>query len=98
MNPKSEALALFASHGVLDTATTLYVASQIGESNEPNPIVRTLLEASPTLAATVMLLVVGTVAILWPTIDSIANPPRWFMPGLILVGLLVSGGNLLLVI
>lgn len=91
---EQQGLALFLSHGVADAATTLLAAGQLGPSVEANPLIRAALEQGYGFAAGIMLLVVGAVAIAYPTVAEIAELPDWYGWGMVAVGVVVAIGNL----
>jgi len=95
---EQQGIALFLSHGVGDAATTVLAAADLGPSVEANPFMRAALEQGYGFAAGVMLLVVGGIALVYPTVSEIAGIPDWFGWALVAVGVLVSLGNIGVVI
>ncbi len=91
---EQQGLALFATHGVADAATTVLAAATLGPGAEGNPLVRAALEEGFGFAAGIMLAVVGGVAIAYPAVAEICDFPDWFGWVLVAVGVLVSLGNL----
>ena len=91
---EQQGIALFLSHGVADAATTVLAAADLGPVVEANPLIRVALEQGFGFAAGVMLLVVGGIAIAYPTVAELAEFPDWFGWALAAVGVLVSLGNL----
>lgn len=95
---ETEAAGIFATHGLLDAATTTIAALHLSHSSEANPIIRVLLQEGVGFAVGSMLLVVGLLAAAWPRIASRYRFPRWFAPTLCAVGLIVAVGNLVVVL
>jgi len=95
---EQQGIALFLSHGVGDAATTVLAAADLGPGVEANPFMRAALEQGYGFAAGVMLLVVGGIALVYPTVSEIAGIPDWFGWALVAVGVLVSLGNIGVVI
>lgn len=95
MQPEEEqGLALFASHGVADSASTIFATATVGVGSEANPLMRELLSAGWGYAAGTMLLVTGLVAVVYPSIASLDAVPSWFGWALAAVGLLIAIINL----
>jgi len=91
---EQQGLALFLSHGIADAATTVLAAAELGPSVEANPLIRAALEHGFGFAAGIMLLVVGAVAVAYPTVAEIAEFPDWYGWAMVAVGVIVSIGNL----
>jgi len=91
---EQQGIALFLSHGVGDAATTVLAAADLGAGVEANPFMRAALEQGFGFAAGVMLLVVGGIALVYPTVSEISGIPDWFGWALVAVGVLVSLGNI----
>jgi hypothetical protein len=71
----------------------------IGAHAEPNPIVRGMLrEHGPLAAAASIVAVVSIVAVAYPTAARIGRFPSWFGSLLVLIGVVVTLGNLVSVI
>ncbi|NHX37842.1 MULTISPECIES: DUF5658 family protein [Halolamina] len=88
---QEQGLALFATHGAADAASTIYATQAVGAQTEANPIMAQLLHVDPTLAAITMLAVVGAVSISYPRFARACEfPTRWFGVGLAIAGLLVA--------
>ena len=93
---ETEALGIFATHGVLDVVSTALAYEQMGASGETNPIVRSiLLDYGIVDASFSILLVVALVATIYPSVARIGRFPPWFAPLLIGVGLVSGAINLL---
>jgi len=93
-----EAAGIFATHGVLDAATTALAALHASAYGEGNPLMRALLREGVGFAAGSMLFVVGLIAAAWPSLARRYDFPRWFAPLLCVVGLAVSIGNVWMVV
>jgi len=91
---EQQGLALFATHGVGDAATTVLAAANLGADAEANPLIRAVLDHGFGFAAGVMLLVVGGVALAYPTVAEVAEFLYWYGWAMVAVGVLVSLGNL----
>jgi len=91
---EQQGLALFATHGVGDAATTVLAAANLGADAEANPLIRAALEHGFGFATGTMLLVVGGVALAYPTVAEIAEIPDWYGWAMVAVGVVVSLGNL----
>ena len=93
-----DGLGILLTHGVADASTTLVAYRAVGLSGEANPIVRELLDVGALFAFGLILFVVGSVAIVYPSVAERAEFPSWFGPGLIAVGGLVALLNVLVVL
>jgi len=94
MQPEEQhGLAIFATHGLADTTTTLFATAAAGAGLEANPIIAQLLQQGWGFAAGTMLLVAGLVAVAYPSVARYAEFPGWFGPALAAVGLLVAITN-----
>ena len=91
---EQQGIALFLSHGVADAGTTVLASATLGTSAEGNPIMRAALEQGLGFAAGAMLAVVGAIAVTYPTLAEIGKIPDWFGWALVAVGVVVSLGNL----
>jgi len=92
---EQQGLALFTTHGIADSASTLYATSALGVAGEANPIVAHLLQQGWGWAAGTMLLVTGLVAAVYPSIAELDAIPHWFGPALAVTGLLIATMNVL---
>ncbi|MFW5968838.1 MAG: DUF5658 family protein [Persicimonas sp.] len=91
MSPEEQqGLAIFATHGVADSASTIYGAATVGIGAEANPIMATLLQQGWGFAAGTMLLVTGLVAVVYPSLARAGDIPHWFGYGLAAVGLVIA--------
>ena len=95
---EQQGIALFLSHGVADAGTTVLASAALGPGAEGNPIMRAALEHGFGFAAGIMLAVVGAIAVTYPTLARVGGFPDWFGWGLVVVGLVVSLGNLWVVL
>lgn len=93
-----EAAGIFATHGVLDAATTALAAVHLSAHAEGNPLMRALLQEGVGFAAGAMLFVVGLLAAAWPHVADRCDFPRAFALLLVVVGLAVSVGNVWVVV
>lgn len=98
LSRRQEAAGILLSHGVLDAASTALAYFAVGVDGEANPIVRELLDVHVLLGVTVMLAVVGAVAVVYPRLASYAGVPWWFAPVVIGVGLAVAAVNVLVAV
>jgi len=88
---QEQGLALFATHGVADAASTLFATQAVGAGVEANPIMAQLLHIDPALATITMLAVVGAISIGYPRFARACEfPTRWFGTGLAVAGLFVA--------
>ena len=62
-----EAVAIFATHGVADTLSTLAAHRSDTKIEEANPLIRQTLNSGELLTAAVILSVVAFASVLWPT-------------------------------
>ena len=92
-----EVAAIFTSHGVLDTATTILAARVVGPDAEANPIVRELLAVGELPAAVAMLAIVGLCCGAWPSAADAVDAPAWVGFGIAVVGSAVAAVNLVVV-
>jgi len=92
---EQQGLALFATHGLADTTTTLYATSALGVAGEANPLIAHLLQQGWGWAAGTMLLITGLVAIVYPSIAKLDAIPHWFGPLTATIGLVVAIINVL---
>lgn len=95
---EKQGLALFATHGVADAATTVVAAHVLTISHEGNPLLVPLLAQGYGFAAAAMLLVVGAISLTYPTLAKAAEFPPWFGYGLSAVGLALAALNLVEVV
>jgi hypothetical protein len=93
-----EASALLLSHGVLDGVSTVLAVATVDAARESNPILRPLLAEGVGFAFGAILLVVGAIAVAWPTIAERYDLPAWFPWTLSAIGALIAIGNLVVVL
>lgn len=68
MNPEQrDAAAIFLTHGIGDSISTILAYRSVGSDGEANPVIRYFLEIGEIPAAMVILVAVGVASILWPT-------------------------------
>jgi len=91
---EQQGLALFATHGLADSASTIYATSVIGVAGEANPIVAQLLEQGWGWAAGTMLLITGLIAVVYPSIAKLDGIPQWFGSVVVGIGLVVAITNI----
>lgn len=85
-----QGLAIYATHGLADTASTLLATAAFGASAEHNPIMARLLAEGWGFAIGVKLAAVGLVAIAYPHLADLENFPGWVGWPLAAAGLLVA--------
>lgn len=90
-----EALAIFASHGLADTGTTILAYLLVGASAEANPLVASLLTIHPGVAAAFMLGMAGLAAAGYAVVANLLELSGWYALAMSFVGVLVATGNLL---
>lgn len=95
MSPRElEGLAIFATHGLLDAATTAIAALAHGVAAEQNPLIRLALEEGVGYAIGIIIGIVGLVAIAYPSVARRYDFPLWFPLLLVVVGVGVAFGNI----
>ena len=92
-----QGLALFATHGLGDGASTLLATAAFGAAGEANPIMASLLADGWGFAIGVKLALVGAVAIAYPRLSRLEGVPGWVGWPLAVFGAIVALLNLLLV-
>jgi len=90
-----QGLAIFSTHGVADSASTLFATHALDASAEANPFIAQLLQQGWGWAAGTMLLVAGLVAIVYPSIADLDTIPKWFGTTLAAIGLLIAIVNVI---
>ena len=93
-----DGLGILLTHGFADASTTLVAYRTVGLSGEANPLIRELLDVGALFAFGSILFVVGSIAIVYPSVAERAEFPGWFGPGLIAAGGLVALLNVLVVL
>lgn len=101
VSPKTEAAALFLTHGVADGLSTVIAAGVVGHGSEANPLMRQLLASHWLLALGVMMGGALLASTLWIVAQDILGP--WRVPSVVPavgagIGLAIAASNLLIAV